>query len=486
MQHCPSQKQTVSQDALASTSYSGSQHVNGSPSRDTKVYQTQATSSSKQNVVEQITMQHVQTPPGPPVAENAFMAFIAKKEAEDKKKALIQAQRAPIPPTTDPAPQPAQQQRQAEAPSGIVVAAARHSHFNVDVGVQSDEAFQAFIKGSRGAANGKKYISVVPQVNSAKPSFIRVDPHATFSPFPLDKVNSQVNVAITDPVSPADNAVQESTKKGIARSSDDPSGYWPVHSANTQKTLPGLFHSDVDQPGVTNNVTSQTWALVPQEDVYSNNLDNRVSDAGVEQCSKENIRGTQGKDPALELLDWDNRWAPPPIEWEDRTSFDSAYIPDYIRQDWQPTLPSGLVEFDLDDLKFTSGDHHVIGFSLAAEPLVHEETIPGMFFFCKLLFPLFYLLMLDQPCALPQDANLSLDIKNSESEEKRLNQTGESAAIKYQKKSKRQAKYVEANMMNNQIRLAEIEAMVPEPHPYAPAIDIYLRLVLFYLLRSLC
>jgi len=92
--------------------------------------------------------------------------------------------------------------------------------------------------------------------------------------------------------------------------------------------------------------------------------------------------------------------------------------------------------------------------------------------------------MLDQPCALPQDANLSLDIKNSESEEKRLSQTGESAAIKYQKKSERQAKYVEANMMNNQIRLAEIEAMVPEPHPYAPAIDIYLRLVLFYLVHS--
>jgi hypothetical protein len=130
-----------------------------------------------------------------------------------------------------------------------------------------------------------------------------------------------------------------------------------------------------DAAPLTEDVMLERWGVVPRENF--NTFDDRISDAGIEEFAKENVRGTQGKDAAEELLDWDKTWLPPPCVWEDRGSFDTSFVPDYIRKDWQPNLTAGLVSFDMTAPDFKSGCSAVNNFRLDA-PIIHEYTIPGM------------------------------------------------------------------------------------------------------------
>lgn len=128
---------------------------------------------------------------------------------------------------------------------------------------------------------------------------------------------------------------------------------------------------------LTEGAMLEKWGSAPYHK-YADSFDDRISDTGVEECLRETVRGTQGKDAAEELLDWDQSWLPPPCDWEDRANFDTSYIPDYIREDWQPNLPTGLVWFEPTDPKFRLGQCTVNNMVLD-DPLVHSDTFPGMF-----------------------------------------------------------------------------------------------------------
>lgn len=49
-----------------------------------------------------------------------------------------------------------------------------------------------------------------------------------------------------------------------------------------------------------------------------------ITNSRLRSDKKESIRGTQGQDAKLELLDWENKWLPPPVVWEDRGDYDAC------------------------------------------------------------------------------------------------------------------------------------------------------------------
>lgn len=134
-------------------------------------------------------------------------------------------------------------------------------------------------------------------------------------------------------------------------------------------------------PPLTEDAMLATWGQAPHE--FSS--DHRISDDGVEEFKqKENVRGAQGKSVAEELLDWDKRWLPPPCVWEDRGGFDTSFIPEYIRDDWLPNLTPGLVHFDLATDDFRFGRSAIDEAGKLADPIVHEDTLPGT---CGIISP---------------------------------------------------------------------------------------------------
>ncbi len=107
-------------------------------------------------------------------------------------------------------------------------------------------------------------------------------------------------------------------------------------------------------------------------------FEDRVSDSGIGDRAKENVRASQGQDPSKEFLDWDGKsWRPPPVDWEtDRGTFDNSFMPKYIMQDWVPSVPRGSeVEINTKDPKFE------LALSVAERgfqaPIEHPMTIPG-------------------------------------------------------------------------------------------------------------
>lgn len=73
------------------------------------------------------------------------------------------------------------------------------------------------------------------------------------------------------------------------------------------------------------------------------------------------------------------------------------------------------------------------------------------------------------------ETNKYLDIENSENEEKRLRQTVEMDCLIFTKKRAKRYKDAALQAAEDKARYNEIEAREPPPHPYAPAIPIYLR-----------
>ena len=72
-------------------------------------------------------------------------------------------------------------------------------------------------------------------------------------------------------------------------------------------------------------------------------------------------------------------------------------------------------------------------------------------------------------------SNGDLDIANSENEQKRLRQTSEMDALILTKKRTKRYRRAELQAAESEARYRKIEAREPAPHPYAPAIPIYLR-----------
>ena len=126
---------------------------------------------------------------------------------------------------------------------------------------------------------------------------------------------------------------------------------------------------------LTGDLIHKGWGHSGSNDC-SNSFDAKISDEGVATNGKEIVRNTQGKDPAEELLDWDNSWRPAPCDWEERKTFDTSYMNEYIVSDWQPNLPQGKVNFDLRDPYFISGKCPVKNFDLESE-YAHDITIAG-------------------------------------------------------------------------------------------------------------
>ena len=104
----------------------------------------------------------------------------------------------------------------------------------------------------------------------------------------------------------------------------------------------------------------------------------KISNSGVREKAKQNVRASQGQDPKKELLDWDGKtWRPAPCDWEnDRCTFDNSFMAQYIQQDWVPSVPSGSdVEIDTKDPKFELAV--CVGEKGFEAPIEHPMTIPG-------------------------------------------------------------------------------------------------------------
>ena len=189
----------------------------------------------------------------------------------------------------------------------------------------------------------------------------------------------------------------------------------------------------------------------------------KVSDTGVEM-KKENVRASQGKDAADELLHRDHSYYPHIPEWDSaRWALDASFIPTYIQEDWLPLVPHGrAVTVDTSTESFRQGKLPVSD-RVLGEEVIQPDCIPGEF---TDLPRLPYMLI---------EPNGALDIANSENEQKRLRQTSEIDALILTKKRKKRYKNAELQVAESEARYRDIQAQEPAPHPYAPAIPIYLR-----------
>jgi hypothetical protein len=220
---------------------------------------------------------------------------------------------------------------------------------------------------------------------------------------------------------------------------------------------------DPDAPRLTAEtlIERSCWApRVRSEDSFCD----RVSDTGVEM-KKENVRALQGRSAADELLNRDSEWYPCPLDWEySRYDLDLSFMPKYIREDWLPFVPHGrAVTVDTSTEGFRQGKLPVNDRVLGKE-VIQPDCIPGEFYkLSPYAFSVLY------------DSNGKLDIVNSENNTKRLRQTAELDAIVLTKKHKKRTRHFELLAAESEARHREIAALQLAPHPYAPAIPIYLR-----------
>lgn len=380
----------------------------------------------------------VQQPLGLPPAEDAFAAYLTKKTVVDReaKKAAIaqksQSGSAGLNPTHDAAPPTPW----GHAPAGQI-GGLRHDHFKVNVDGQGADQFQAYIQKKRQdpATNGKRYTATPldpaapvfshQPLKSVQPSnsvqllvvdtphdrkqnrspSSRFDPHSVSSPLECEPETSQ-NAALqiaksSDPktttCSPTTNRQSViHTPTQVDFQAPKPAVIHPLETSTHdglavhEKILQDLGlarQTGEDNVPLTEDTMLEGWGVAPAE--YTSDMDDRISDDGVEECKhKENVRGIQGKDAAEELLNWDKTWLPPPCIWEDRGNFDTSFIPEYIRNDWLPSLAPGLVNFDLACDDFKSGRSAVNNVKLDG-PVIHPNTLRGMsndslaYFSCK-------------------------------------------------------------------------------------------------------
>lgn len=319
-----------------------------------------------------------------PSFEDQFLSFMNKKVANDtgaKKKATTEKARSTV-----PQPQPAQPFT-ADAPPSLpeVQPSILLPHRPKFVpNTASDNAFQAFLSNqiNAPAANGKRYTFNGSQQSSQKlpvaskpgrnggTTLQVVSPNQKLSASPLGKVDPH-------PAFSPRNLAAKTTPSFMQ--------VLPGHVTTIVQTHREIIDSfrcrpdDAEAAGLPSSVDELVKAgFEPRHS--SDGIDDRISDSGVEEKAKEDVRASQGQDPKNEFLDWDGKtWRPAPVDWEtDRAAFDNSFMPKYIRQDWEPSVPRGpSVAVDIRDPKFELAVW--VGEKGFESPIDHPMTMPGKF-----------------------------------------------------------------------------------------------------------
>ncbi|KAF7879163.1 hypothetical protein EAF04_000362 [Stromatinia cepivora] len=233
-------------------------------------------------------------------------------------------------------------------------------------------------------------------------------------------------------------------------SSQDKISHVAVHSFTpNEKKNANHTNTRVDSPinGKPFDKKSQAGSVLSSPPFWTisslSDIGDKMGNTAVDPNVKESVRVTATQEANLILCDWDGSWCAPPI-WEERGAFDSAYIPSYIHE-WSavvsPIQPA-TITVDTSAEGFISGEDLVNNVILSKAPK-HEPTIP--------------------------------DTLNASNEEKRRNQTAGQEATAFLKNFEKVRKAREYAIMVDNARHEEIMAREPEPNPYAPKIEIYLR-----------
>ncbi|ESZ93004.1 hypothetical protein SBOR_6625 [Sclerotinia borealis F-4128] len=232
-------------------------------------------------------------------------------------------------------------------------------------------------------------------------------------------------------------------------SSQDKISHVAVHSF-TPNENENVIHADTQVNNPFNDklmTKKQAGSLVSSPPFWSissfSDIGDKMGNTVVDPKFKEGVRVTATQDANVVLGDWDGSWCAPPI-WEERGSFDAAYIPSYI-QEWSAAVsPQRPVTVTVDTSAegFISGEDLVNNVILSKAPK-HEPTIP--------------------------------DTLRSTNELKRLNQTSGQDAMALTKKYEKAQKAREHSIIADNAHQQALLAMEPAPNPYAPKIEIYLR-----------
>ncbi|CAD6456493.1 284cad9f-ae43-43d9-9a42-56d8d6e78cde [Sclerotinia trifoliorum] len=293
--------------------------------------------------------------------------------------------------------------------------------------------------------------AIVSELKAASKDFVvtnvpKINAVDVFNTNPLDeKVISTLNTASNNYANMAGNLA---TFKG--ESSQDKISHVAVHSF-TPNEEKNAYHSNtqVNNPinGKPSDKKSQAGSLLSSPPFWSissfSDIADKMGSTAVDPNVKEGVRATATQEANLTLCDWDGSWCAPPI-WEERGAFDSAYIPSYIHEWSAAVSPIQPVIYTVDTSAegFISGKDLVNNVLLSKAPR-HEPTIP--------------------------------DTLNASNEEKRRNQTAGQEAAAFLKKFENAREAREYAIMADNARHEEIMAQEPEPNPYAPKIEIYLR-----------
>lgn len=465
--------------------------------------------------------------------EDAFLNFLNKKAAADAQKLALAKVSQPVP--TDPAsqsiPQSTSRTTIQTPPTQPEAGTSRHSHFSTE---RTDDFLEFLLKKEEDLrASGKSYSAVsnsshrkdtakeveyevqlattVRNTANEQNVFRQVPVHATCSPNTLGAATENVIAARTNMHAEATPHQPHDSQGNFVVPRVDPAAY-PSAAVSSDLRLQngttviakvnqtndnsndGVLHAAhgweqshlLNAKDIKNALLSEIMTYVPpnpdavrltEESLVRNtgwaprvrsedSFCGRISDAGVER-QKENVRASQGMSAAEELLDWDKSWLPPPCDWEgDRYVLDLSFVPKYILEDWAPSVPCGpALTVDISAEGFRLGrlpvNDRVLG-----EEVIQPDCIPG---------ESAHHLQLPHGSLMSFVSKSILDVLNSENEQKRLRQTAEIDAMFFTKKCKKRNRNAELLAVESEARHMEIAALELAPHPYAPAIPIYLR-----------
>ncbi|RKF73208.1 putative acyl- n-acyltransferase [Golovinomyces cichoracearum] len=195
-------------------------------------------------------------------------------------------------------------------------------------------------------------------------------------------------------------------------------------------------------PGTSHKISAKEkdTSLLATEKEFHNGWSNLSSKVEV----KENVRALQGKDPALEHLDFAGERMPPPCDWEGgRPKFDNSFIDEYIAE-WRAVSgpnpdPTGFEKSE----EWRSGKFDVNDHSLVPAPN-HQDSIPT-----------------------PGETE-AIELK-------RMNQTSIRAASSEINKNEKRAAKQRVSGRREPTNSPRIVHDLPEISPFSPKIEMYLR-----------
>ncbi|KAL2074749.1 hypothetical protein VTL71DRAFT_8528 [Oculimacula yallundae] len=353
--------------------------------------------------------------------------------------------------------------RAAKVEAAQVTAPNSHTYYQKPtfVGVQKLGQNKQVVNGPAQVSNTIKPAEVVVKVEKAVHGPAQKQPihvPATTQIQPSQwQVNQPVEVAVKSENTGPSKVVQKQPVHAPATFQTQQS-QWNIMPS--MKSVAAMISADVNniQPDNPSNAPPLTEnALVLQtgfKTVNENNItEDGISSTGLGDVSSgyaQDPRHTQGNATVEQLADWDGTWAPAPVNWEtERTLFDAAFVPEYIKE-WQRTIPlDGSAMIDITSEKFSS-----------LKP--------------PYSYPIANTIFLDQvdqgEDTVPDNAENTQD-----QELKRRWQTAAIEAnnylVAFEKKQQQEKRALKASNM----RFHEIAEQEPEKNPFAPAIDIYLR-----------